>query len=452
MIRRHLPLLIPPKPLGGSALSFSPISFTSFISFPSSFLRTLPFSVHNIFPSNLFAFNPFRTLSEKHGGVYQLFPKWNIPAPAGKELWLSVPRITNHQLALFSSIPFPFFILHTLLHNGRSTTPFDSSASALFLSQRRCRGVVLVCLTKSFSACPPHAGPVRAVQTNCGPARPGEPATGHLPPVTHHLSPLGRTIDPRSGVRNVDRWAVTKDNVSTMTRKLSDTKLAVLGAGKLGGILLRAYLKQGLFAPKRVAATVSHAEKAAALSKDLAVEVGTDNRKAVKNADIILLCVKPQVIREVLEAIRPELTESSLVISVAASVPTSYIEQHLGAAVSGATVGHAAVSGASVAAAASSANRKIPVVRAMPNTCSTVGCGMTGICRGSHATPEHLEIARALFDAVGRTVVVYEKHMDAVTGLSASSPAFAYIILESLAEARVKVALARALATLLAAQ
>ena len=259
-------------------------------------------------------------------------------------------------------------------------------------------------------------------------------------------------MTPRPRVGNLDRFAVTKQNVSTMTRKLSDRKLAVLGAGKLGGILLRAYLKQGLFAPKRVAATVSHAEKAAALSKDLAVEVGTDNRKAVKNADIILLCVKPQVIREVLEEIRPELTERSLVISVAASVPTSYIEQHLGcAAVSGGN-SVAAASGASVAAAASSANRKVPVVRAMPNTCSTVGCGMTGICRGSHATPEHLEIARALFDAVGRTVVVDEKHMDAVTGLSASGPAFAYIILESLAEAGVKVGLPRDIATLLAAQ
>src|SRR2546426_11842926 len=260
------------------------------------------------------------------------------------------------------------------------------------------------------------------------------PATCHVPPATCHLSPTtshrsAETLTPRPRVRNVDRWAVTKDNVSTMTRKLSDRKLAVLGAGKLGGILLRAYLKQGLFAPKRVAATVSHAEKAAALSKDLAVEVGTDNGKAVKNADIVLLCVKPQVIREVLEAIRPELTERSLVISVAASVPTSYIEQHLGCA---------AVSGASVAAAASSANRKIPVVRAMPNTCSTVGCGMTGICRGSHATPEHLEIARALFDAVGRTVVLAEKHMDAVTGLSAGGPAFGDILLESLAEAGVK--------------
>src|SRR5260221_9990373 len=88
----------------------------------------------------------------------------------------------------------------------------------------------------------------------------------------------------------------------------------------------------------------------------------------------------------------------------------------------------------------------------MPNTCSIVGTGMTGICKGAHASAEHLEIAKALFDAVGRTVVVDEKNMDAVTGLSASGPAFAYIILESLAEAGVKVGLPRDVATLLAAQ
>ena len=146
----------------------------------------------------------------------------------------------------------------------------------------------------------------------------------------------------------------------------------------------------------------------------------------MQGADIVLLCVKPKVVAEVLQEIAPELQEKTLVISVAASVPTSYIEQHLGA--------------------------KIPVVRVMPNTPSTVGCGMTGICRGAHAGAEHLEIARTMFDAVGRTVVVDEKNMDAVTGLSASGPAFAYIILESLAEAGVKVGLPRDVATLLAAQ
>jgi len=211
-----------------------------------------------------------------------------------------------------------------------------------------------------------------------------------------------------------------------MTTKLSDHNLAVLGTGKLGSILLRAYLRQGLFSSKRVTATVRHEEKATALSKELGVNVSTSNRNAVKGADVILLAVKPQVVGDVLKEIKPALGRNTLLISVAASVPTSYIEQRAG--------------------------EKVPVVRAMPNTCSTVGCGMTGICPGSKASVEHLEIAKALFGAVGRTVVVDEKNMDAVTGLSASGPAFAYIILESLAEAGVKVGLPRDVATLLAAQ
>jgi pyrroline-5-carboxylate reductase len=211
-----------------------------------------------------------------------------------------------------------------------------------------------------------------------------------------------------------------------MPNKLSEKNLAVLGTGKLGGILLRAYLKQGMFTPKRVTATVRHEEKAANLTKELGVKVATNNRQAVKDADIVLLGMKPQVVGDVLKEIAPELSKGALIISVAASVPTAYIEQRVG--------------------------DKVAVIRAMPNTCSIVGCGMTGICRGSHASPEHLEIAKAMFNAVGRTVVVDEKNMDAVTGLSASGPAFAYIILESLAEAGVKVGLPRDVSTLLAAQ
>ncbi|HSY33441.1 MAG TPA: pyrroline-5-carboxylate reductase [Verrucomicrobiae bacterium] len=216
------------------------------------------------------------------------------------------------------------------------------------------------------------------------------------------------------------------NNTFTMNENLRDKKLAVLGTGKLGGILLRAYLKQGLFKAQNVTATVKHSEKAAKLAKETGIATSTENRSAVRGADIVLLGVKPQVIGEVLQEISGELNPDALVISVAASVPTSYIEQRLGA--------------------------KAAVVRVMPNTCSTVNCGMAGICRGASATEQHVEMARAMFDAVGRTVVVDEKNMDAVTGLSASGPAFAYIILESLAEAGVKVGLARDVATLLAAQ
>jgi len=228
----------------------------------------------------------------------------------------------------------------------------------------------------------------------------------------------------------VDADGRVVNNVWTMKQKLTDRRLAVLGTGKLGGILLRAYLKQGLFSAKRVTATVKHTEKASALAKELGVAATTENRKAVHDADIVLLGVKPQVVGEVLKEIAPELSEKTLVISVVASVPTSYIEQNI----------------------AANGGGKVPVVRAMPNTCSAVGCGMTGICRGAHAGAEHLEMARAMFDAVGRTVVVDEKNMDAVTGLSASGPAFAYIILESFAEAGVKVGLPRDVSTLLAAQ
>ena len=218
-----------------------------------------------------------------------------------------------------------------------------------------------------------------------------------------------------------------------MSRKLSDKKLAVIGIGKLGGILLRAYLKQGLFVSNRVTATIRHAERAGALAKILSVVVTTNNREAVRGADIILLTVKPQTVAEVLQEIAPEIETQSLIVSVAASVPTTYVEQQLGAAGSG-------------------KHKQVAVIRAMPNTPAAVGCGMTAICRGAHAGPGHLEIARSMFDAVGRTIVLDEKHMDAVTGLSASGPAFAYIILESLAEAGVKVGLARDVATLLAAQ
>jgi len=211
-----------------------------------------------------------------------------------------------------------------------------------------------------------------------------------------------------------------------MSDKLSNKRLAVLGAGKIGGILLRAFLQKGLVQPERAIATVKHPERAQALSAELGIPVTTNNRAAARRADIILLSVKPQVVGEVVDEIRSEVGPGKLIISVAASVPTQYIEKRI--------------------------RKKVAVVRAMPNTPCGIGCGMTGLCKGAHAQASHLEIATELFDTVGRTVVVDEKHMDAVTGLSASGPAFLYIILESLAEAGVKVGLPRDVSTLLAAQ
>src|SRR5215469_7587980 len=211
-----------------------------------------------------------------------------------------------------------------------------------------------------------------------------------------------------------------------MTDSKSQMRLAVLGAGKIGGILIEAFVKQGLVSPKNIFATVQHAGRERKNASQLGVSLGNDNREAVKKADVVLLCVKPQSVGHVIDEITKELTERKLLISIAASVPTDYIERRLSA--------------------------KVPVIRAMPNTPSMVRAGITAIAKGKLATEKNVETAEKLFGAVGRTVVTDEKNMDAVTGLSASGPAFIYIILESLAEGGVKAGLSRELATLLAAQ
>jgi pyrroline-5-carboxylate reductase len=211
-----------------------------------------------------------------------------------------------------------------------------------------------------------------------------------------------------------------------MRNDLAGKRVAFLGAGKMGGIILQGLLNSGLLTVKSTCATVAHAERAKALAAKFKVKVGTNNVEAVQGADIIVIGVKPQVVEDVVREISSHVTPKQMIVSVAASVPTSMIEKNL--------------------------PPNVPVIRAMPNTPSRVGAGMTAICKGKHASAADIALTCRMFDVVGRTVVVDEKHMDAVTALSASGPAYIYIILESLAEAGVKVGLPRDIATLLAAQ
>ena len=203
-------------------------------------------------------------------------------------------------------------------------------------------------------------------------------------------------------------------------------RVAILGLGKMGSILMQAFCRQNVLQPGNIAATVNHAEMTASLSSKYGIEVTTDNRAAIHNADVILLCVKPQTLGDVVQEIEHDLRPDQLVISIAASVPTSYIEQRIPAG--------------------------IAVIRAMPNTPSMVGAGMTAFCCGKAVKPADLEVVRTLFETVGEAVRVDEKHMDAVTGLSASGPAYIFMILESLAEGGVKMGLPRDIAMKLAGQ
>src|SRR5947209_9568425 len=181
-----------------------------------------------------------------------------------------------------------------------------------------------------------------------------------------------------------------------MGTSVSGKRIAVLGAGKMGSILLQALLKKGLISPDATTATVAHAERARVLASKFDIKVGTDNLAAVRKADIIFVCVKPPVVLDVVKEIRAAVTPKQLVISVAASVPTNLIEGGL--------------------------RGNIPVIRAMPNTPCVVEAGMTALSKGKFADEKHIQLATGLFNVFGRTVVVDEKHMDAVTGLSASGP------------------------------
>jgi pyrroline-5-carboxylate reductase len=208
--------------------------------------------------------------------------------------------------------------------------------------------------------------------------------------------------------------------------QLPNVRIAVLGTGKMGGILLQAFLKQNLFAPDQIHSTVAHPERALALATQWGVDVSTDNLAAARQADLILIGVKPFQVPDLIAEIKPALTPDKTIVSFAASVKIETIEKGAGI--------------------------DIGVIRAMPNTPSALGAGIAALCRGRFVTNKQMELAQRIFETVGRTVTVDEKHMDAVTGLSASGPAFIYIILESLAEAGVKVGLPRETATLLAAQ
>ena len=177
-------------------------------------------------------------------------------------------------------------------------------------------------------------------------------------------------------------------------RNCPDVRVAVLGAGKMGGILLQAFLKQNLFAPEQIHATVGHAERAIALSTQWGVNVSTNNLEAARQADLILIGVKPFQVPDLVAEIRPALTP-------------------------GKTHGFFRGVGEDARQLKKRRALKSAVIRAMPNTPSALGAGAAGLCRGRFVSPDKMELAQRIFETVGRTVVVDEKHMDAVTGLSA---------------------------------
>jgi pyrroline-5-carboxylate reductase len=203
-------------------------------------------------------------------------------------------------------------------------------------------------------------------------------------------------------------------------------KLTFLGSGNMAEALVKGLLRAGTAAREELICSEPRAERRDELRARYQIEVTEDNRAAAAAAEILVLSVKPQSMDDLLEEIAPAVDHSKLIVSIAAGVPIAAIARKLGAGVR--------------------------IVRTMPNTPALVGAGATALARGAHATDADLEQARALFDAVGVTAIVEEHHLDAVTGLSGSGPAFLFIVIEALADGGVKVGLARPVAMALAAQ
>jgi pyrroline-5-carboxylate reductase len=202
--------------------------------------------------------------------------------------------------------------------------------------------------------------------------------------------------------------------------------LGFIGGGNMAAALVKGLLHANVVPAESIIVSDVKQERLDMLREKHGVRTTTDNHELVRVADVVVLSVKPQVIDKVLGAIGSDIQPSQLVISVAAGVPVSAMEARL--------------------------PEGARVVRTMPNTPATVDAGATAIAAGTHATDEDLEVARALFAAVGRVVTLDESLLDAVTGLSGSGPAYVMLMIEALADGGVKVGLHRDTALLLAAQ
>ena len=207
---------------------------------------------------------------------------------------------------------------------------------------------------------------------------------------------------------------------------LEGKNLGIIGTGKMGESLLRGMLNAGLFQCEDIHACDIYEPCLERLNKELGINTTTKNEQIINNSDIIILAVKPQILKAVLTGIKDSVTENKLLISIAAGVPLADIESEL--------------------------NSGSKVVRVMPNIAATVAAAASAISPGTNASIDDVETAMELFASVGTATVVPEKLMDAVTGLSGSGPAFIFPVIEALADGAVFEGLDRQSAMTLAAQ
>ena len=202
--------------------------------------------------------------------------------------------------------------------------------------------------------------------------------------------------------------------------------IGFLGAGKMATALAQGFIKSGLVTPRDIIASDPAAAACDSFAKGTGAKITAFNPDVIRFATVLVLAVKPDQIPGVLTEIRPHLTDKQLLISIAAGVTLARME--------------------------TAAGEGVRLIRVMPNTPALVGASATGYALGQWAQPQDGALAQKLFSSVGVAFAVKETLLDAVTGLSGSGPAYAYLIIEALSDGGVAAGLPREVATRLAAQ
>lgn len=209
---------------------------------------------------------------------------------------------------------------------------------------------------------------------------------------------------------------------------LKQQRIAVIGAGVMGCALIKGMLAAGLLKQENLWAVVATATSQKRIGDELGIPVYRHlPHDEIARTDTFLICTKPYRVLGVLAELKQSrvLKADALVVSIAAGTTIQQIEQAL---------------------------PDVPVIRAMPNTPSLIRAGVTVLAAGSHARDEHMAVAQDIFQSVGKVWQLDERHLDAVTAVSGSGPAYIYLILEALADGAVKVGLPRDIAFQLVSQ
>ncbi len=194
----------------------------------------------------------------------------------------------------------------------------------------------------------------------------------------------------------------------TVASALSGLKVGIIGAGNMGQALARGLVEKSVY-PQNIRVFDVDGKKLAALAKEAHVKAVKSNRQCVSLSDVVILAVKPQIMREVIEEIATVTGRDTLVVSIAAGVPMQKIESYF--------------------------KKPVSLIRVMPNMPALVGAGMSAFSLGRHATARHRKVAEAVLSALGEIVQVPEKMLDLVTAISGSGPAYFFLLAEKLIEA-----------------